>query len=113
MSELPTWAAALLVGGAIGLIVGWFIAQTSAKEKPIKGGPLASLFHYLAASAFVAVAPTVLVGAILYRAHFFPRLIQGIGLGLTLLVTAAVFMLLYAVFEAPAERGESQPGKAH
>jgi uncharacterized membrane protein len=111
MSDLPAWAVALPVGGAIGLIVGWFVAQKSAKEKPIKGGPLASLFHYLAASAFVAVAPTVLVGAILYRAHFFPRLFQGIGLGLILLVTAAVFMLLHAVFEAPAGGREAQPGK--
>ena len=113
MTELPTWAVALLIGGVIGLIAGWFVAQKSAKEKPIKGGPLASLFHYLASSAFVAIAPTVLVGAILYHAHFFPRLLQGIGLGLTLLVTAAVFMLLYAVIEAPAQRGESQPGEAH
>jgi uncharacterized membrane protein len=113
MFELPTWAVALLIGGAIGLVVGWFVAQESAKEKPIRGGPLASLFHYLAASAFVSIAPTVLVGAILYHAHFFPRLLQGIGLGITWLVTAAVFMLLYAVLESTSDRGEAQAGKAH
>ncbi len=113
MPELPTWVIALLIGGVIGLIMGVFVARKSAKEQPIKGGPLASLFHYLASSAFVGIAPTVLVGAILYRAHFFPRLIQGIGLGLSLLVTAAVFMLLYAAFEAPSEQSQAQPDKAH
>ncbi len=108
MPVLPNWAVALLVGGAIGLIVGVFLARRSAKEQPIKGGPLANLFHYLAASAFVGVAPTVLIGTALYHAPFFPRLLQGIGLGLTLLATAAVCMLLYAVFEAPAQQREAR-----
>jgi uncharacterized membrane protein len=108
MPYLPNWAIALLIGGAIGLIVGYFVARKSAKEQPIQGGPLAKLFHFLAASAFVSIAPTVLVGAMLYHLPFFPRLIRGIGLGFGLLAVAAIFMLLYAVFEAPAQGGQTQ-----
>jgi hypothetical protein len=104
---MPNWLIALLVGGAFGLIMGVFIARKSAKEKSIQGGTLASVFHYLGASAFVAVAPTVLVGSFLYKLHFFPRLIRGIGLGFSLLAVAAVFLILYAIFETQAT--QSQP----
>ncbi len=108
MPDLPIWAVALLIGGAFGLVFGIFVARKSALEKSIQGGPLASLFHYLASSAFVAVAPTVLVGSILYKLHFFPRLLRGIGLGFGLLAVAAIFILIYAVFEAQATRGEAR-----
>jgi hypothetical protein len=104
---MPNWLIALLLGGAFGLIVGVFAARKSAKEKPIRGGTLAKLFHYLGASAFVAVAPTVLVGSYLYKLHFFPRLLRGIGLGFGLLAVAAVCLILYAVFEAPAAQKQT------
>ena len=99
---MPNWLIALLIGGAFGLILGVFVAGKSAKEKPVRGGVLAKAFHYLGASAFVSVGPTVLVGSYLYKLHFFPRLLRGIGLGFGLLAVAAVFLILYAVFEAPA-----------
>ena len=99
---MPNWLLALLIGGAFGLLFGIVVAGKSANHKPIRGGTPARVFHYLGASAFVAVAPTVLVGSYLYKLHFFPRLLRGIGLGFGLLAVAAVCLILYAVFEAPA-----------
>ncbi len=98
MSSLPAWLMALIIGGVFGLIVGVFVARTSAARKPIKGGPLANLFHYLGSSAFVAAAPTVLIGAIVYRLPF----LSSIGLAFGLLAFVAICLIIYGAFEVQA-----------
>jgi uncharacterized membrane protein len=100
MSDLPNWLITLLIGGALGLIVGVFAARRSAAQKPIKGGPVASVFHYLGASAFIAVAPTVLCGVFVYRLPF----LGSVGLGVGLLALVAVCLVVYGVFEVRATR---------
>ncbi len=98
MSNLPAWLMALGIGSVFGLIVGVFVARTSAARKPIKGGPLARFFHYLGSSAFVAAAPTVLIGVILYRLPFW----SSIGLAFGLLALVAVCLIVYGMFEVRA-----------
>ncbi len=98
MSNLPAWLMALLIGGVFGLIVGVFVARDSAARKPIKGGPLANVFQYLGSSAFVAAAPTVLIGAMGYRLPFW----SSIGLALGLLALVGICLMIYGVFEVRA-----------
>ncbi len=98
MSNLPAWLMALLIGGVFGLIVGAFVARDSAAHKPIKGGPLASFFHYLGSSAFVAAAPTVLIGVFIYRLPFG----SSVGLAVGLLALVAVCLIAYGMFEVRA-----------
>jgi len=95
---MPIWIYAILIGAAIGLIGGYFVARKSAAEKPLKGGTLATVFHYLGASAFVAAAPTVLVASVIYRLGFLRDVILGFGL----LAMAAVCLLIYAAVEVQA-----------
>ncbi len=98
MSNLPAWLMALLIGGVFGLIAGFFVARTSAARKPIKGGPLATFFHYLGSSAFVATAPTVLIGVFIYRLKF----LASISLAFGLLALVAACLIVYGVFEVRA-----------
>ncbi len=93
---MANWQYALLIGGVIGLLFGIFVSRKSIKEKPVQGGPLANVFHYLGASAFVSAAPTVLVGAIVYKLPF----LTDLGLAFGLLATAFICLLVYALFEA-------------
>src|SRR5437773_565518 len=90
----------LLLGTALGLILGFFVARKSAAEKPIRGGMAASLFHYLGASASVAVLPTILIGTFIYRLG----LVRNIALAVGMLAASAICLLLYAVFEAQVDQ---------
>ena len=99
---MPNWLIAITIGGAFGLVFGIFVSRKSAAQKPIRGGTVAQVFHYLGASAFMSVAPTVLVCSFLYKLHFFPRLLRGIGTGFGMLAIAAVCLILYAAFEVRA-----------
>ncbi len=98
MSNLPAWLMALLIGGVFGLIAGVFVARASDARKPIKGGPLAAFFHYLGSSAFVAAAPTVLIGVFVYRLPFG----SSVGLAVGLLALVAVCLIVYGAFETAA-----------
>jgi hypothetical protein len=98
MANLPAWLVTLVIGGVFGLIVGIFIARESAVRKPIKGGPLANGFHYLGSSAFVAAAPTVLIGVIFFRLPF----LSSITLAFGLLALVVICLVVYGVFEVRA-----------
>ncbi len=98
MSDLPAWLVTLLIGSVFGLIVGVSVARTSAARRPIKGGPAANFFHYLGSSAFVAAAPTVLIGAIVYRLPFW----SSIGLAFGLLAFVGICLIIYGAFEVQA-----------
>ncbi len=98
MVNAPAWLITLAIGSAFGLIVGYFAARKSAAKKPIQGGPLANVFHYLGSSAFVAAAPTVLIGVIFFRLHFG----TSISLALGLLALTVVSLIIYAAVEVRA-----------
>jgi hypothetical protein len=100
---MENWQLALLIGIALGLVFGIVVARKSAAEKPIQGGPPAAALHYLGASAFVAAAPTVLIGAILFKLPF----LQSLSLALGLLLVAWIFMMLHAALEL--QRTRKQP----
>src|SRR5260221_5549540 len=96
---MPNWVYTLLIGGVIGLILGYFVARKSAAEKPIRGGTLASIFHYLGASAFVSVAPTVLIAAVIYRLGFTRDLI----LAIRLFAISAACLLIHAALAVQSQ----------
>jgi len=102
MPTIPNWLIALLIGSALGLVFGIFVSRKSAAEKPIRGGSSARVLHYLAASAFLAAAPTVLIGAIVFKLPF----VQGVSLALGLLLAAWIFLMIHALFEMPYPHGE-------
>src|SRR5260221_11480647 len=94
---MPTWTYAVLIGAIVGLIGGYFVARKSVAEKPLRGGTLATVFHYLGASAFCAAAPTVLIGAGFFRLGFRGDVTRGFG---CLQIPA-----LARLFYVPAEAG--------
>src|SRR4051794_18982742 len=93
----------LLVGGIVGLIMGFFVARKSAAEKPIQGGTLASVFHYLGPAASVGALPTVLNGTFVYRLGLF----RDVPLALTMTGASEVCLLAYPYFEAQAKPANS------
>jgi hypothetical protein len=88
----------VIIQVAIGIILGYFVARKSNAEKPIKGGTLAQLFHYLGAATFVSVAPSVLLNALVIKVPFLTNVLSA----LAMLAVAGIFLILHAVFEAPA-----------
>src|SRR5712671_5185887 len=101
---MPNWIYAPLIGGIFGLVLGYFVARKSAAEKPIRGGTLGSIFHYLGASAFVSVAPTVLIAAVIYRLGFARDLILAFGM----LAVSAVCLLIHAAIEVQSQPATSK-----
>src|SRR5258708_33559697 len=89
----------VLIGSIIGLVLGFFVARKSAVQRPIHGGFPAQAFHYLGASAFVATAPTVLIGAVVM--HF--GLIRDLLLAGVMLGMAFVLLVAFAVVDNPVE----------
>ena len=99
---MPNWLIALLIGSSLGLVFGIFVVRKSVAEKPILGGVPARVLHYLGASAFLAAAPTVLIGALVFKLPF----IQGVSLAIGLLLAAWIFLMIHALFEVQAAREE-------
>ena len=63
------------------------------------GGTLASVFHYLGASAFVSTAPTVLVAAVIYRLGFARDLLLAVGV----LCISALCLVIYSAIEVQSQ----------
>ncbi len=95
---MPHWLIAMLCGGAFGLVFGVFVTRKSVAEKPVSGGLPATVFHYLGASMFVATAPTVLIGALVF--HY--GLIRDLAIAFAMIALAALLLLVHAAFEAQA-----------
>jgi len=93
MNTLPSWLAALLIGGAVAVVFGIFVARKAEQKKPIAGGGLARVLHYLGTVAVVTPPPTLLLGAFGFRIQFGEAAgicVGSLALGFGLLVIFAV-----------------------
>lgn len=104
---MQNWMIAWGIGLGLGLLIGVFAARDSIKEKSIQGGTLAKVFHYLATSLIVSGAPTALLVTIFYgEGGFIRRLLTVLGVILTNLAVAGVFLVLYAAIEVKTAEAE-------
>jgi type IV secretory pathway VirB2 component (pilin) len=92
---LPNWLRALLIGGALAALLAVFVARKSDLKKPILGGPIAKVLHYLAAVAIVAPGIVLLTGTLLFKLTFG----EAVGLCLGSLGVGFVLLVLLAFFE--------------
>lgn len=91
------WLIALVIGAALGLVIGIKIARDSNEKEPVKGGAVAQLIHYLACAMLTSVPPYIITGLILGVGF-----IQLAGTGVVMLALTYAFLLLLATFERPA-----------
>ncbi|RMG89842.1 MAG: hypothetical protein D6712_01050 [Chloroflexi bacterium] len=87
----------LVIGLALAAVLGFFTARSSQRREPIYGGILAKAFHYIGAGLFVAIAPTVLISALVLKTgHMIIPLILGFA------ASSYVALFIHAIFERPA-----------
>lgn len=97
---MANWQIAVLIGGMIGLIVGWWVARKSAQKEALTGGPLGRVLHYLACAAQTAAAPAALVGALLsHDLQLGPRILSGVGLAFSFIALALILLAVHAAYE--------------
>lgn len=115
MTELDSMAIAALAAVALGL--GWLAHKRSARQQPIHGGALSSLFSMLSAACLAAILPTALMMVLVWHpAHvqmlslvWHPLVLAVLALGLGSLA----FSLLHAIVErGPLERARAEEARA-
>lgn len=94
---MSDWLIAVLIGMAIGLVVGVKIARDSAKVQPITGGMLSDTFHYLACAGLTGILPFIITGIVLGLPF-----LTLFGTALGFLALTAMFLLLHASIERNA-----------
>jgi len=100
---MTNWQIAVLIGGVIGLIGGWWVAHKSAQKEALKGGTVGAVLHYLACAAQTSAAPMALVAVLLaHDLHLFPRILTGVGLALGCLAVAVILLMAHATYESIA-----------
>ncbi|MGQ9910341.1 MAG: hypothetical protein ACUVS2_16060 [Candidatus Flexifilum sp.] len=87
----------LLIGGALGIVFGYFMARRSAREHTIYGGPVARALNYLGAAVFGAMPASALF-TVLTGGGFIRAVLVGIILSL---ISLGIFVL-FALVEQPA-----------
>ncbi|MBZ0302898.1 MAG: hypothetical protein K8J31_24345 [Anaerolineae bacterium] len=88
---------ALIIGLGFGLVLGYFVARSSARREKIYGGQVAQIFHYIGAAAVTGVLPVVIASLVL-RGGFglaFP-------LAVSFMVSGFLALILFAIVEQPA-----------
>lgn len=88
------WLIAIIIGAAVGLVIGIKIARDSNKKLAVTGGPLAQLFHYLASAALTGMVPYIITGLIVGLSF-----LKLFGTAVGFLALTALFLLLYGLFE--------------
>jgi hypothetical protein len=101
---MSDWMAALLIGAAVGLLVGIKIARDSHAKERVRGGTAASAFHYLACAGMSTTIPFIFAGIV--AGLPFVRLF---GTAVGILVVTFAFLLGYAASERGAPREEIKP----
>jgi len=96
----------LVIGIAVGLIFGYYIAQKSSSKKNIQGGLAAQVFHYIGATCIAGVLPVILASLIL--GHGFRT---GFPFAIGFLITGWVALMIYAIFERPSRLKDNAPGQ--
>jgi hypothetical protein len=87
----------LIIWAAFAIVFGPFLTRSSIRRSPVRGGVLAHLFHFIAATAAVAVVPTI-IAALVFGGGF--RL--AFPLALTLMLTSLFSLVIFAIIEKPA-----------
>jgi hypothetical protein len=94
---MENWLIAVIVGAALGLLLGIKIARDSNKKQPVHGA-LAHVFHYIACSGLSGMLPFIIAGVIIglpFLALF--------GTAVGFLALTGVSLLVYAsVDQAPS-----------
>jgi hypothetical protein len=88
---------ALLIGVSAALILGYYVAQKSARQEKIHGGGAARVFHFVGAAAVSGVLPVVL--ATLFLGQGFRT---ALPFALAFLATGWAALFIYAALERPA-----------
>jgi len=98
------WFTIWLIAIAIGLVMGYFLRQESIKRKPIHGGMVAQLFHYIAATMICSIIPWAIIGLLggLHLAWLFP-------VGITFPLSTLALLMVYGIFESQADVVEVAP----
>jgi hypothetical protein len=94
---MEIWQQALLIGGAIGIILTALVVPRSLREEKVYGGPIAHVLHAIGAFSFAAVIPVTIVTLIL-RGGFGVAFPLAVGL----IVLAYATLVVFAVVEKPA-----------
>jgi hypothetical protein len=94
---MSNWIIAIIIGEAVGLVIGIKIARDSNTKEPVQGGPLAQVFHYLACAGLTGMLPFIITGLIVGLS--FPKLF---GTAIGFLLVTAIFLLVHATFERSA-----------
>ena len=88
---------ALLIGLGFALVLGYFVARSSARREKIYGGQAAHALNYIASAGVAGTLPVVLASLIL-RGGFglaFP-------LAVSFMVVSLISLVIFAIIELPA-----------
>jgi ABC-type Fe3+ transport system permease subunit len=98
------WLIAILIGAAVGLVLGIKIARDSNQKEPVRGGVVAHIFHYLACAGMSSTIPFIITGIVL-GLHF----VQLFGTAVGFLAVTFVTLLIDAAIERSAPKRETAP----
>jgi len=91
------WLIAVLIGLAIGLLLGIKIARDSHRKQPVLGGILAQVFHYLACASMTTMLPFIITGIVVGLSFF-----KLFGTAVLFLAFTAIFLLVDVLLERMA-----------
>jgi hypothetical protein len=98
------WLIAVLIGAAIGLVLGIKIARDSNRKEPVLGGLVAHIAHYFACAGMSSTVPFIITG-IIVGLHFLALFLTAVGF----LALTGIMLLVDAVIERNAPRRTSAP----
>jgi hypothetical protein len=101
---MSDWLTALLIGAALGLLVGTKIARDSRAKESVRGGALAAAFHYLACAGMSTTIPFIITGIVVGLPF-----LKLFGTALGILAVTFACLLVYAIDERSAPPAEAKP----
>jgi len=99
---MSDWLTALLIGAAIGLVVGIKIARDSHAKESVRGGAAASAFHYLACAGMSTTIPFIFAGIVVGLPF-----LKLFGTAVGILAVTFACLLVYAASERGAPPAEA------
>ena len=95
------WILAVIVGVALGAVIGVKVSRDSIKKEPVRGGTLPQVMNYLASTSLTSVLPFVIAGLVVGL-----RFLTLFGTALGLIALTAVFLLIFGAVEPPVIEAE-------